>query len=624
MRNGRLPLTPQSSGSESEEEDGLCQRAPGVVKIVIPIIAGCVVLFMVGNILVSSYDDKAPILNVHATQEAPSEKLPVFEDGLTSTWNGDLLHAMCHGREAGELPVFDDDDEDEGDEDFASAEDHSFHDAYEGDKANRRRLKTSMPAVDGIRRFTLRNGATMPYYSSADLQQEESSGAEFAIFVFHGAVRDAINYFCAGRKIMGKQNKYPLNRSLLIVLKWHYSCDKPLATDVWWNSSKPWGSWMAGGNSDIRSAATVSSFAIIDEFLISIADNPKKYPKLKEILLMGHSAGGQTLHRYAFATYLKPPHLSTPEDVKNRRGFRKDLDVRFVVANPSSYLYLDKHRWAYSCGDGGANSCTTMEYKPYEFMDGRRGWSVDFEYGDEGYRTTEGLGVKGKDRDFICRNTAWNHWFYGLNWHAINNGFVIPYLRSHPNLSEAVRMYPKRDVVYLVGQNDTCTDNEFSFCDAECWTRSIDTAKCYRNHMDMRCPAMLQGPNRKQRALHYQRHLLEYYGEKVHNLFVVKNTGHEGGKIVTSDYGITAIEGDYDELYNLAVDPYSIPLGQGVRAPPIGPAFAPVATTSIPPPIVSPIQPSPGVLTPDAGSTLPAASAPPMQPSALVSAPVFS
>merc|ERR1719382_2330854 len=128
------------------------------------------------------------------------------------------------------------------------------------------------------------------------------------------------------------------------------------------------------GNSDVRFGATMSSFSIIDEFVVHLADNREKFPKLREILLMGHSAGGQTLHRYAFVTHLRPPHMSSPEDVAKRQGIRKDLDVRFVVANPSSYLYLDKHRWAYTCGDQSSpHSCTTLKYRPYHFDEGRHG-----------------------------------------------------------------------------------------------------------------------------------------------------------------------------------------------------------------------------------------------------------
>eukprot|EP00929_Paragymnodinium_shiwhaense_P109601 TRINITY_DN76073_c0_g1_i1.p1 TRINITY_DN76073_c0_g1~~TRINITY_DN76073_c0_g1_i1.p1 ORF type:complete len:579 (+),score=80.41 TRINITY_DN76073_c0_g1_i1:70-1806(+) len=544
----------KTSGEEEEARAPLVPRTARVAGVVLAVLCSLVfVAASVRDVFAREHGQFSP--------EASSTKMPFLKDAdaLTSAWDASHVEHMCKGRQPEGLPVFDDDDEDEDDEEIADGKPPAS-------KSKKRRLKEAVVAVKGIRRFRLKGGATMPYYGSQDIQQDLPSDAEFAIFVFHGAVRDAINYFCAGKRLMETQQKYPLDKSLLIVLKWHYEIDKPIGSDVWWNSSKPWGSWMAGGNSDKESGVSVSAFAVIDQFLLHVADK-KKFPKMKDVLLMGHSAGGQTLHRYAFMTHLKPPFMSTPEDVANNRGFRKDIDVRFVIANPSSYVYLDKNRWAYSCGDHGSESCTEMTYMPYNFSVARMGWSVDFEYGDEGYRTTRGLGKPGPDLPFLCRDSKWDHWFYGLEWDKIDNGLIIPYISQHPDIDAAVRMYPHRDVVYLVGQNDTCTDNEFSFCDKECWTRDVDTAKCYRNHMDMRCPAMLQGPNRKQRALHYQRHLLEYYGKKVHNLFVVPNTGHQGGKMVSSKYGLTAIEGTIKELLHLSIDPHSIPLGPVHNAP---------------------------------------------------------
>eukprot|EP00932_Pfiesteria_piscicida_P000926 SRR837773.10906.p1 GENE.SRR837773.10906~~SRR837773.10906.p1 ORF type:complete len:604 (-),score=130.86 SRR837773.10906:91-1902(-) len=567
-----------SSGSgDSDAERGFATKV-GLVALL------GMVLIAAGGLMLWRRSPAKP--QVRIPKVAESIKMPLIPGtNLTSSWNHELMESMCKGRVPEGLPKFDDDDEDDADEE-------AFADAYEGEEPEQagRRLKSAVVAVDGIRRFKLSSGATMPYYGSADIQQEEASGAEFAVFIFHGAVRDAINYFCSGKVVAEKQAKYPLDKVLLIVLKWHYLVDMPIATDVWWNSSKPWGSWMAGGHSSEDSGATISSFSVIDEFLVYLADNREKYPKLKEILLMGHSAGGQTLHRYSFATHLKPPHLSTEEDVRLKRGFRSDLDVRFVVANPSSYLYLDKHRWAYVCGDEEhPTSCSTMTYMPFEFDQGRHGYDVDFEYGDKGWRVTEGLGVPGKDYPFICRTHGWNNWFYGLNWKHLKSGFIIPYLAEHPDIEMAVRMYPERDIVYLVGQNDTCWDDEFPFCDQQCWTRKIPTSKCYRNHMDMRCPAMLQGPNRKMRALHYIRHLYEFYAKRVHNLFVVPNIGHQGGAIVTSDYGLTAIEGTMDTLLHLAVDPLSVPLGEaGVPLPyepPTPPPPPPEPVMATPPPV---------------------------------------
>ena len=69
---------------------------------------------------------------------------------------------------------------------------------------------------------------------------------------------------------------------------------------------------------------TVSSFTAVDVIMASLA-NTSTFPDLRLTVIAGHSAGGQFVHRYAAAN---------PEPVT----------THYVVANPSSYLYLDGDR----------------------------------------------------------------------------------------------------------------------------------------------------------------------------------------------------------------------------------------------------------------------------------------
>lgn len=94
--------------------------------------------------------------------------------------------------------------------------------------------------------------------------------------------------------------------------------------------------WEGGG--EARGPAPVSAFAALDAILARLADRAL-FPDLREIVVAGHSGGGQVAQRYAV--------LGRGPDQVARPGLR----VRFVVANPSSYAVFtpDRPRPAASC-----------------------------------------------------------------------------------------------------------------------------------------------------------------------------------------------------------------------------------------------------------------------------------
>ncbi|HEX5127666.1 MAG TPA: alpha/beta fold hydrolase [Rhodocyclaceae bacterium] len=92
-----------------------------------------------------------------------------------------------------------------------------------------------------------------------------------------------------------------------------------------------WGldDWKAGFNA--RGPAPISSFAAIDTIFNHLVDR-KIFPNLKQVVLAGHSAGGQFVQRYAL--------FGQGEEVLLKAG----IPIRYVVANPSSYAYFDDQR----------------------------------------------------------------------------------------------------------------------------------------------------------------------------------------------------------------------------------------------------------------------------------------
>jgi hypothetical protein len=73
----------------------------------------------------------------------------------------------------------------------------------------------------------------------------------------------------------------------------------------------------------------MSSYEVMDS-LISYVLGSGKFPNIRSVIVAGHSAGGQFVQRYSAITPL-------PELLPS-------LPFRFIVMNPSSYMYLDDRR----------------------------------------------------------------------------------------------------------------------------------------------------------------------------------------------------------------------------------------------------------------------------------------
>ncbi len=172
-----------------------------------------------------------------------------------------------------------------------------------------------------------------------------------ALIVVHGASRDADNYFrtsLAAGFLAGA-----LENTLIISPRFASndgrSCHDALAShEVSWSCNGD--SWRSGGAS--VSDKKLTSYDFMDELLRQTA-NKATFPNLKEIVLAGHSAGGQFVTRYQMTNQVHDS-LNTP--------------VQYVVSNPSSYAYLDAMR---PSADGtfkpfsDARNCTTYENWPY-------------------------------------------------------------------------------------------------------------------------------------------------------------------------------------------------------------------------------------------------------------------
>jgi pimeloyl-ACP methyl ester carboxylesterase len=170
----------------------------------------------------------------------------------------------------------------------------------------------------------------------------------------HGAGRDADNYFrtaVAAAFLAGA-----LDDTIVISPRFasaERGCQDSLAEhEVSWPCGGD--SWRSGGAASQNGALTSYDFA--DAILKKLA-NKSVFPSLKAIVVAGHSAGGQFANRYAMA---------------NRVHDTLGVPITYVVANPSSYAYIDGTRPASASGGaiefrqfGDARNCTTYDSWPY-------------------------------------------------------------------------------------------------------------------------------------------------------------------------------------------------------------------------------------------------------------------
>ena len=201
--------------------------------------------------------------------------------------------------------------------------------------------------------------------------------------------------------------------------------------------------WMAGGLS--TGPFPLSSYAALDEIIARIGDR-RQFPDVKEIVIAGHSGGAQVVQRYAVLSHDQPELQAA------------GVQVRYVIANPSSYAYFDERR-------------------PVAF---KHAACPDF-----------------------------NRWKYGLS--------NLPAYAEGQTPAQLEEKYVKRDVVYLLGQQD------------------IDP-----NHpaLDKGCEAEAQGAYRLIRGRNYFDYLKRSHPQGLNQqLIEVPGVGHDGDGMFTSPEG---------------------------------------------------------------------------------------
>lgn len=149
--------------------------------------------------------------------------------------------------------------------------------------------------------------------------EEKNTNVEKAIITVHGSERNAHTYY---NSIEMLSNKFKVAEKVVIIAP-HFknTQDTLIAGEMKWTDE----GWLSGD--EAVNNLNASSFAFMDH-VIEILH--KSYPKLNEVILTGHSAGGQFAQRYAVGSSLEKTFPKT--------------HFRYVVTNPGSYVYLTRNR----------------------------------------------------------------------------------------------------------------------------------------------------------------------------------------------------------------------------------------------------------------------------------------
>lgn len=166
---------------------------------------------------------------------------------------------------------------------------------------------------------------TMPYYRSHPFESPNPA-IQNLVLVMHGIGRNADSYFAAMAGVAFARD--PVHT--LVVAPWMQCTDDVLAspTDLFWGC----GGWVDGNRacptcSPASTRPTTTSYDVIDKL---VAEAKSKFPAIRRVTIVGYSAGGQLVNRYAAGS---TEQEKTPA-----------VQTRFVVSSPGSYLYFDARR----------------------------------------------------------------------------------------------------------------------------------------------------------------------------------------------------------------------------------------------------------------------------------------
>lgn len=186
-----------------------------------------------------------------------------------------------------------------------------------------RARRTPLPISNQRLRIPSQKKATfLPYFVSYG-SATRSANPKTAVLGIHGGARNAKRTLQILSRVL-RRTSGSKNDILILaphyVYSWNLTAKQRKENVLYWD-----GEWMAGGTA--RNAPDIDSFETINYLLQQLLFI---FPTIKNITFVGHSAGAQFIHRYAF---LGQAEKEWPT-----------IRFRYVAANPSSYLWLEENK----------------------------------------------------------------------------------------------------------------------------------------------------------------------------------------------------------------------------------------------------------------------------------------
>jgi len=168
----------------------------------------------------------------------------------------------------------------------------------------------------------------LPFVSNKMLGSDLSN-INRAIIVIHDISRNASQSLATLTTLSGSNSnnvliispQFPIEVDIMRFAKYLPDSGRQVAR---WNLNL---GWQFGGVSKLsKRSVGISSFTAIDILMMFLTDK-KRFPSLEKIIMVGHGYGADFLQRYSSVGV-------APSIVK-----KENVDLKFVIANPSSYLY---------------------------------------------------------------------------------------------------------------------------------------------------------------------------------------------------------------------------------------------------------------------------------------------